>query len=328
MFEKDMIAIDISNEVITILVGNKLKITSGTTIKTPKDAFDGDSVKNVQAIAEVIRGFLRTTKTKARDVLFSVRGEDIITRHMEIPMVQEDALLDSVEFELRQFMGDRLDEYYFDYEIVGSEKNAGSGKCHALIVAVEKSKIDSYMALGHELKLNVKGIDLYANAVARVIGNLKSSATKGIKTIGVIDIGVENSAIVITEWGKLVLDKYRSLEDMSMYDKTPLDSIDLTEVKEYDEQTEMERSLRDEINEYNSLIQYYTSGKVRKNLDRIYVIGSASNIRGIEQYVSVNLNSRVAKAPTFSELRNSVKNAKSIYLKDYMVAYGLLLRRE
>ena len=39
---------------------------------------------------------------------------------------------DSVDFELRQFMGDRVDEYYFDYQIINQNKNDGTGKCDAV----------------------------------------------------------------------------------------------------------------------------------------------------------------------------------------------------
>mgnify|MGYP003195636736 CR=1 FL=1 len=40
MFEKDLIAIDINKETISILVGTRYKISNGTIIETPRNSFD------------------------------------------------------------------------------------------------------------------------------------------------------------------------------------------------------------------------------------------------------------------------------------------------
>ena len=334
MFDKDIIAIDINRESISILIGNKYKISEGVTLETPKGSFENENIVDVQGIAAAIGPHLKKVKTK--EVSFVVRGQDIITRHMKMPMASDDAMRDSIDFELRQFFGDRIDEYYFDYEVIDYNKNDASGKCDVLIVACDKEKINSYLALAKALRLNINAIDLYANTVARVIGNLKQSVVKGIKTIGVINIDADDSAFIISEWGKLTIERYRnggimsSLEEGEEFIKynSVLDDIDLTEARSAEDETEVDRYFKEEVMEYNSLIQYYTSGKVRKNLDRIYVIGTALRVRGIEQYISVNLNSRVAKAPIFADLKVGVKAPKNVSLKDYFMPYGLLLRRE
>ena len=335
MFEKDMIAIDINKESITILIGTKYKIANGTIIKTPKNSFDNGEILDVNLISEAIEPYIKKAKTK--DVSFVVRGEDIITRHLNMPFAKDEAMRDSVDFELRQFMGDRVDEYYFDYQVISQGKNDSSGKCDVLIVACSKDRINSFMEVGKKLKLNVKVIDLYANVVARVFGDLRKTLTKGVKTIGVVGIGLDDSNITILEWGKLALEKYKDNGILSRLDEdlnnlneynTILDTVDLIEPKEVGEENEIELYFRDEANDYNNLIQYYMSGKVKKNLDRIYVIGTAAKIKGIEQYFEVNLSSRSAKIPVFSDLKTSVKAPKNINLKDYITCYGLLLRRD
>lgn len=335
MFEKEVIAIDINREVTSILIGTKFKISDGITIETPKGAFDNGNIQDVQALSEVIGPKLRKAGTK--DVSFIARGEDIITRHMNIPMASEEAMRDSVDFELRQFIGERLDEYYFDYQIINYNKNDKSGRCDVLIVAAPKKKIDDYMALAKVLRLNVKAIDLYANALGRVLANVKPSLVKGIKTIGVVNIDGNSSSLAILEWGKLVIEKYKDGGIYNLMDKESrnlikynelLQGIDLIEAKDIEEESDVERYLKSEISEYNSLIQYYTSGKVKKTLDRLYVLGTATKIKGLDQYLAVNLDTRFIKAPTFSDLKSSVKTSKKIELKDYIMPYGLLLRRE
>ena len=333
MFEKDLIAIDINKETISILIGTKYKISNGVTIETPKNAYDSGKILDVNLITEAIAPHIKKAKTK--DVSFVVRGEDVITRHLNIHFAKDEAMRDSLDFELRQFMGDRVDDYYFDYEVLN--KNNSTGKCDVLLVACSKDTINSFMEIGKNLKLNVKVIDLYANVVARVFGDLKKSNTNGIKTIGIVGVDADDSNITILEWGKITLEKYKDDGILSVLDKevknlneynSILDNVDIIEPKNPGEENDIELYFRDQVNDYNSLIQYYTSGKVKKNLDRLYVIGSASRIKGINKYFEVNLDARSAKTPEFSELKTSVKAHKDIKLKDYIMCYGLLLRRD
>lgn len=335
MFEKSIVAVDINSEKISILIGHKYKIEFGTTIETPKESFKEDKIQNVKALADLIRPFTKKGKVKVKDIAFVLRGQDIITRHLVLPMAKEEAMMDNVDFELRQFIGDRVDEYYFDYEITHYDKSDESGNADVLIVAVEKEKVDKYLELGKELGLNVKTLDIYANAMARVYKNIRQNITKGVKTSGVINLDAETTSIAILEWGRLSLEKYQAYgvansaeEDFSntMEYNSFLDRIDLIEVKE--ELNKTDRFFQDTVNQYNSLIQYFTAGKVKKNLDRIYVIGTATRIRGIDQYLEVNLNAKAGKVINFSDLKSSVKYPKKIQLKDYVFPYGLLLRRD
>ena len=101
MFEKDLIAIDINKETISILVGTRYKISNGTTIETPRNSFDNGRILDVNIISGAIAPHIKKAKTK--DVAFVVRGEDIITRHLNIPFAKDEAMRDSVDFELRQF---------------------------------------------------------------------------------------------------------------------------------------------------------------------------------------------------------------------------------
>ena len=55
-------------------------------------------------------------------------------------------------------------------------------------------------------------------------------------------------------------------------------------------------------------------------------MGSATRIKGIEQYFEVNLSARAAKLPMFSDLKTSVKAPKKVKLKDYIMCYVLLRR--
>ncbi|MGL5150971.1 MAG: pilus assembly protein PilM [Clostridium sp.] len=335
MFEKDVVAIDITKAYISILVGHKYNISNGVILETPKGSYENDKIQDVDAIAGVIKGFLHKNKGKAKEVSFVLRGQDLITRHMYLPIMKEEALRDSIDFELRQFVGDRVDELYFDYEVISANKEENNGASHVLVVAVEKEKVDNYMDLASKLNMKVKSIDAYANVAARLIRNLKQSAKTAAKSIGVIDLEGDSNSISIIEWDRLMIERYNSVGALIGSDKminnvteynSMLDTVDLIEAKEFP--TTMDRTFESIMSGYNSIIQYYATGKVKKNLDRIFVMGSATRIKGIQQYVEVSLNTKVNNTPTFKDLKNSVKAPTKIELNNYMYPYGLLLRKE
>ncbi|MGL4109456.1 type IV pilus biogenesis protein PilM [Clostridium sp. LP20] len=336
MFEKDLVGIDINSNKITMLIGNKYKVQFGRIIDTPKGTFENDKITDVKGIAEVLHPILKKEKCRAKDAAFVVRGQDLIVRHMALPMAKDEVVMrDSVNFELRQFIGDRIEDYYFDYEVIHYDKNDASGNAQILIVACEKKKVEDYIELGKLLGLNVKTIDIYANTIARVIRNLKQSVTKGIRYIGVMEIEKNSTSMSIVDWGKLSMEKYQgygvanaseTVLDNSIQYGSFLESINLVDVGAADEK--VERLFKDVTSQYNSLIQYFTAGKIRKNLDRVYLVGSGTKIRGIDQYLSVNMNNRIGSTLAFTDLKNSVKCPKKVCLKDYIFPYGLLLRRE
>ncbi|MFR9241899.1 MAG: type IV pilus biogenesis protein PilM [Clostridium baratii] len=335
MFEKDIIAIDMNEEKISILIGNKYKISDGITIDMPKGAYVDDEIINAEKIEEVISPFIKKLKGKVKEAAFCVRGQSLITRHLVLPYMKEEPMRDSIEFELKQFIGERIDEYYFDYEIVYYDKNQNSGNADVLLVAVEKDKVDKLMKLASNLKLTVKAIDIYANTTARIFKHLKTSFIKRVKSSGVITIDGHSNSMIIMEWGRLSLEKYQGygmykasedgITNQDSYNKF-LQSIDLTEVRE--EEEKYDRFFQSLISQYNSLIQFYTSGKVKKNLDKIYVAGSARHVRGINQYLEVNFGTKFGELPSFKDFKFNVKAPKKIELEEYMNAYGLLLRRE
>ena len=191
------------------------------------------------------------------------------------------------------------------------------------------------MKLASNLKLTVKAIDIYANTTARIFKYLKTSFIKRVKSSGVITIDGHSNSMIIMEWGRLSLEKYQGygmykasedgITNQDSYNKF-LQSIDLTEVRE--EEEKYDRFFQSLISQYNALIQFYTSGKVKKNLDKIYVAGSARNVRGINQYLEVNFGTKFGELPSFKDFKFNVKAPKKIELEEYMNSYGLLLRRE
>lgn len=333
MFDKERIAIDITSKTISVLIGHKYSIKDGIIIETPIGAYKDDYIKDVDAIADAISPILK--KKKVKDAYFVLRGEDIIIRHIELPFMKDEALRDSVEFELRQVIGDRMDNLHFDFEVMNN-KSEGATKAKIVVVAVEKEKIKDYIELANKLKLKIQAIDTYATVANRIVKNLKKTSKNYSKTVGVLELNANSSSISIIEWDKLLFERYQSfgvenassdkIKNLNDY-KDFLKTIDLTDV-DIESNESIDRLMKTIVGQFNSFIDYCMAGKAKKHLDRLILIGSAKEIRGIDKYLESYLNSIVGDGPEFNEIKINVKAPKKILLKDFVYPYGLLLRKE
>lgn len=331
---KERIAIELSSEKIIILVGGQHNIVDAISLKMPSEAFVDEKIKNVGAIANVISEYLRSTRCKGKSLYFMIKGQDLITRHMTTPYLNDVATRDSVEWELNQYMGDRMEEFYFDYEIINMTADGKNKNAEILIVASEKEKIDKYMELAKLLKLEVKGIDTYATGAARVLRNMGLYG-KGVKSIGLVNIDGKSSGMSIVEKGRLAIEKYQNIGIISSMEENLagkefdnyISNIDLYD-EEDDEVFKMEKVFNTIGTYFNSIIQFYATGKVKKTLDKIYVVGAVTKIENVETKLSHIFNTNVEILPSFDWFKFTVKTRKNIHLKDYFYAYSLFLRKE
>ncbi|MGL4849467.1 MAG: pilus assembly protein PilM [Clostridium sp.] len=335
MFDKDVVALDINEENITILIGHKHNIREGAMFKTPKGSFENDNIVDLDSILEIIEPFVSKKKKTAKDIMFSIKGQDIIIRHLTVPNTDEKLMRENVHFELKQFIGEKIEEYYSDFEIISYDSDNNTD-ANVMVVGVKKEKIDNYLSLARELDLNVKAIDIFANNIGRVFKAFKTSFSQSVKLAGVLSIDGHSNSMVITEFGKIVIEKYQGyglyganeeeIKNEHEYNKF-LDSIILD--KEIDEENERkyDRFFKSLITQYKLLIQFYSTGKLKKNLDKIYLIGSANRIDGVHEYLEKNFEVKVGEIPDFNDLKIVVKRPEHVQLKDYLYTYGLLLRR-
>lgn len=337
MFEKDVIALDINEESITILIGHKHDIRDGATFKTPKGSFKEDNIVDLDAILDAIQPYIAKKKRGAKEIMFSIRGQDIIIRHLTVPNTDEKLMRENVYFELKQFIGEKIEEYYNDFEVTNYNYKESNTDANVMIVGVKKGKIDKYLELADELGLEVKAIDIFANAIGRVFKTFKGSFNQSVKLAGVLSIETHSNSMVITEFGKIVIEKYQGygliganeteIKNDHEYNIF-LDSIELNEEIDEGEERKYHRFFKSLITQYKLLIQFYSTGKLKKNLDKIYLVGSVNRIEGIHEYLENNFEVKVGEVPDFNDLRIVVKRPKDVHLKDYLYTYGLLLRRE
>lgn len=332
MFGMDKIAIDITQNGILILVGRKTKIKYASTLETPIGSYEGDRIINVGLLAKTISQYLVKNNIRSSKVMFSIKGQDVLTRHITTPALNEKAMREAVLWELKEYLNERVDEYYYDYEVL-SETRQNTGKTYNVVVsAVEKEKIDSYLKLAEILELDVVSLDIYATIGARIVKNLKTFKSKH-NLVGLLAVNSSDSSFYILNGGNLAIEKYQNIgilgqEHISVeqYNKY-INSIDLTKKINQSESTvEADKRIRFISSNFNSLIQFYMKRQLEKQLDKIYLTGSCVDIKGMRGRFSELLNTKVEVINKLSGLKHSIRVSKNANLLYHFYSYGLFLK--
>lgn len=160
----------------------------GTTVfKTQQEQF---AIK--QVLAEIKQ------RLSSNSVVIGVSSNYAAFRYVNFPLLNKKELKEAIFWEMQEFDTIFSDEYISDYEILEEQKNI----CRVLLVAVPKNLIMTYTKILTEAGFNIRAIDVYPLANARV---LKTERKTDVSAI--IDLGVTHSEITIVENGILILNR-------------------------------------------------------------------------------------------------------------------------
>lgn len=342
MLNKEVLAIDIGDSYIKVLVGNKQRVKLCGLIKTPEKSVHDDNLIEINSIRDSIKEFLEQNKVSQGYVSFALHGHDIVIRQLEMPLMEEKSLGKLVEWEIAQYLPENGANYYINYEILEKINTKARKVYNLLVVATPKNKVDKFVELSYGLGLKLKSIDISANCLARVLKHsIKASNDKA--SIGIIDIGFRNSKTIILDEGKLFMEReipfgvknavieisksFSIGEDAAyeyLYNKFNFKRIR----NDSDIDKRIQYIFENALSSFDRAIQFYTNGKIKKSLDRIYIVGGGSGIPGIDEYIKDFFGCSVHIVGSVDTLIEGIKFPEGFDLKVYANAMGLLLRKE
>ncbi|SDK90310.1 type IV pilus assembly protein PilM [Clostridium cochlearium] len=347
MFSKKVLSIDMGGKNIKIVTGeykkSKLYIDNTIMIPTPSNSLEDGNIINKDKLVEALDNILGMNEINIKDVYFTTNSKEIINREMIVPKAEEDELDTVVEFEVQQYLPIILDNYVIQYqvleEIKGESEEASIDKLRIMVVAYPKSMVEQYLSLAEELDLNPKVLDVNFNAISKLFKN-------NIETIALVDIGAENININIVSNGKIeftriiqkagdLLDKtiaFRYDLDIEEGEKRKKQYVDLREDNEDNKEqvleelnTVVKEKLNEIIEDVGKVVQFYKNKNVGNKIDKIYIYGGGSRLKGIEEYSEAILNIPVVKINSMSNVVLE-KNVNEEDLDYYLNAIGAIIR--
>ncbi len=155
-----------------------------------------DEARQAQ-IVSTIRNVLQERRIRSGKVVFSVSGQQVFTRFVKLPPVEEAKVAQIIQYEAQQNVPFPIDEVVWDYQLVGGESG---GELDVVLLAI-KSKIieelnDSVQAAGlRTTRVDVAPMALY-NALRYNYGDLEGCTV-------LLDIGARTTNLLFVEKNKL-----------------------------------------------------------------------------------------------------------------------------
>ena len=320
------LSIQITDTSINILIGNKNKIYETHTIELENGDCKDGNVRDKDSIVKLLNDYLYVNGRDVKNVSFVLRGSDIITRYIEVPILKNDALIEAVNFEFKQFIPD-IDDYYMNYEIVEKINTKEKKAYKILLVAATKEKINPIIEIAEEIDKELEVIDILSNSLARVLKSSDHIASE--ESTGIFYFGADSSTLGIIEGNVLKFERNLPFGIKNIFNEvyeeaavTALDSKQVTNVFENNEQLMM--NFENLLASVNNTVRYYNSEKNNKPVTNFIIICADMIMTNMEKYLEkyFELPCILVKDPSDLGLKLKFKDN----FPKYISSYGLLLR--
>lgn len=163
---------------------------------TPKNAMEDGYVRDYSMFAEQLLLKLREAKIKAKDVVFAISSNKVISREITITAAKEKMIKSIVLSEVDEYFPMDLSEHIISYSIIGHDKE--SGQYRLMIYAAPEALIYGYYGVAKEMRCRVAAIDFTGNAVFQW---MKRSTLEEVSLV--MEVNENSSVITILNNGEM-----------------------------------------------------------------------------------------------------------------------------
>ena len=167
---KSIIALDIGSSNVKLLEMDESKegqvnLVNFGMVDLPPEAIVDGSIMNTAAVVDAITELLQRHRVRGKEVVTSVSGHSVIIKRVNLPVMTEEELEESIQWEAEQYIPFDVSEVNIDVQILDA-KGDEAGQMEVLLVAARKEMVNEYVSLIHEVGLAPAVIDVDAFAVA------------------------------------------------------------------------------------------------------------------------------------------------------------------
>ncbi len=294
--------------------GDVLTVLKCLTIKSHLNTYDG-KIDNIDYIVSIIKEELNRNFIKTKKAIFVINSNSIITRKIKLPLLKKNSeILSMLKFELEQLMSIDLNQYKIIYKVVEiiDEKNSK----HAIysVYCLPEYIINQYINLSKKLKLKLVCIDISYNCLNKISThnlNINNKELKFEEIYAFVNIDLFWGSFCVINNGTNDFSRISVIENMNSFEIAAEETAYYGSDKSLNTPDYMSLWL-EEISKY---IRYYYSIDNTKNIKKLFIYGECSDLNGISEYLSKNLNIDVEKINIISNLQFD-----SIFSFDYFPA--------
>ena len=322
-----LVSIVINNEYIKICEitksGKNSVVHKTVTIPAPEDCYVDGVIEQTDVLAKAIKVVMDEHRFNANNVAFSISSPRLATKEVLIPNVKANKIDKLVQANATEYFPVNMDEYIIQYTVLEKVEDQGQEKIKLMVAAVPSEVVESYYGLAKALGLKVAFVDYAGNSTYQI---MKQQIGPEVSLV----IQVENDGTVINIFKDNVLQLQRNVPyGKSMLVNAVMEKYGLkyeaattklqneTLLHSRFDGDEVTESLRYMASNINRVIDYYVS-RNRLSIQKAYLIGHSTTIKGFATLLSNELNMPIEKVET---LKNIAMDKKAYVEEATLTSY-------
>ena len=342
--KKDLIGVDIGSSSVKLVQLREAKggyqlVTLGLGLLPPEAIVD-NAIMDSQAIIEVVQNLVESLKVKTKNVATSVSGHSVIIRKIQLPIMTEEEMESSIQWEAEQYIPFEISEVNLDFQILGADPNDAS-QMDVILVAAKKDFVSDYVSLFKECGFNPVVLDIDCFSVQNVF-----ESNYGIEDeiVALIDMGASSMNVNILKEGVSVFTRDIQVGgnayNEEIQKRLGLNNEDAEKVKlggEIEDVTPetIAAILADATDaltqEVQRSIDFFSATSSDEKVQKAYITGGVAKLAAVRESLAKRLGVEVEIMDPWRQTSYSEKDFDPEYLQDvgpiFTVAAGLAMRR-
>ncbi|PRR81453.1 Cell division protein FtsA [Clostridium vincentii] len=345
---RNIIAFDIGTNSIKMVDGkfykDKLSINKLIEVPTPEGAIADGQILNALTLKDEIAFALKGNGIRTKDAICTTNSSLIINREVIIPQVEEEEMETVIRYEIQQYLPINLDDYIIQYTILDEILSDTGAKLKLNVISYPKKIANNYYELLLELDLKPYALDVNYNSINKLSNYGKTAENEGQfigGTVAFIDMGATSINVTIFKNGKLDFTRiikaggfnidYALSQSLDMSVKaTESQKINKGNLENIEENDTLNLTIRDAVDELieeiERLLQFYSNKSAGSIIEKVFIYGGTSNIKGLDLYMAEKLNKNVISVSKLDNVDISTKNTDDEPICEYLNAIGSIIR--
>jgi type IV pilus assembly protein PilM len=156
-----------------------------------------DASGRLDHICQGMPGVLNSNAFKGRQAILSLPAQETFVQHVKIPKLPPHQAPLAVQNELQGKLPYPIEDAIIRHITVGEVYGEGETKQEAIVVAVSRRTLETYLAMARRAKLDVIGVDIEPFAIVECFSRLFQRADDAQRAVLFVDIGAASTQVVL-----------------------------------------------------------------------------------------------------------------------------------
>lgn len=343
--KKDLLGVDIGSNSVKVV---QLRESRGLYhlkkmgfALLPQDTIVDNSIMDSTAVVEVLRNLVQELKIGTKSVATSISGHSVIIRKIQLPIMTEEELEWSIQFEAEQYIPFEISEVNLDFQILGPDA-AEPSQMNVILVAAKKDFVNDHIAIFRECGLTPEVMDIDCFAVQNAYELNHGIAPEEI--VALINMGAGAINVNVLKGGSSVftrdiqvgggmfneeIQKQLGLSGEAA-ERAKIsgggDGVDATILNEV-----MESTAENFAQEVQRSLDFFSATSSDEKVQKIFLTGGCSKVSHIRTILASRLGVDVEVLNPFQQVQVNAREFDVDYLESvgpiFSVAVGLAMRR-